>query len=537
MERLPYDPNLRLNELQPFRKFFEIESAYMASQGYYQNERFAALRQFALSYIEEISKCNPFDAFVPFLAMSYFDRFVSSRNLPKVITSNDEENLKLFVLCCLTLAWKMRIKAFKVEMFLEERKLKFDSKQVTKMELYILNALEWRMRWLTAIGFSGYFVPLLGIPSMMQPVQPVYQIIIRAQADINFTRFRPSTIAAAAILTAALKLFPEQYENLKVKISCCQFLREEELFPCMEAMKTTKFKAEEAWSAPIGEGTTDSEVDKPEHVGTSSSSQPPAKPRSDPIPILGSQAAKPHQLVQASSALFRTAIPPGLVGDEVEDLRRSEKAPLEVENEEIFEIEDILQPKIDDPYMDLELCRAYPQEPKLFPCMGAMKTTKFKAEEAWSEPIREGTIDSEVDKPEHVGTSRPLQPPTKPRSEPIPIPGSRAAKPTQLISASSALLRAAIPPGFADEVERLRRSEKTPLEVEMDEILQPKINDPYMNFELRWTNPQEPKVTAASVLWALVYDSGPISPIAPGGFSLSNCCPIMEWWRGGAHDQ
>ena len=66
----------------------------------------------------------------------------------------------------------------------EERKLKFDSKEVRKMELYILNALEWRMRSLTAIGFSGYFVPLLGIPSMMQPVQPVYQIIIRAQAGL-----------------------------------------------------------------------------------------------------------------------------------------------------------------------------------------------------------------------------------------------------------------------------------------------------------------------------------------------------------------
>ena len=176
--------------------------------------------------------------------------------------------------------------------------------------------------------------------------------------------------------------------------------------------------------------------------------------------------------------------------------------------------------------------------------MEAMETTKFKADEAWSAPIGEGTTDSEADKTEHVGTSRPSQPPPKPRSEPIPIPGSRAAKPPQLVEASSALLRAAIPPGFsADEVARFRRSEKAPLEVEMEEILQPKINDPYLNFELRWTNPQEPKVTAASVLWALVDDSGPINPIAPtsssgpGGFSLSNCCPIMEWWRGGAHGQ
>ncbi|GFZ04870.1 hypothetical protein Acr_17g0004420 [Actinidia rufa] len=454
MERLPYDPNLRLNELQPFRKLFEIESEYMASQGYYQNERFAALRQFR----RIISKCNPFDAFVPFLAMSYFDRFVSSHNLPEEI--------------------------------------KFDSKLVRKMELYILNALEWRMRSLTAIGFSGYFVPLLGIPSMMQPVQPVYQIIIRAQAG--------------------------------------------GVIPMHGSHEDDKVQSRRGLERADWRGTTDSEADKPEHVGTSSSSQPPAKPRSDPIPNLGSQAAKPHQLVQASSALLRAAIPPGLVAGEVEDLRGSEKTPLDVENEEIFEIEGILQPKTDPPAHGL---RAPPDQPTgaegdcggllwmivsrlvqlglrggAIPMHGSHGVDKVQSRRGLERaPIGEGTTDSEADKPEYVGTSRPSQPPTKPRSDPIPIPGSREAKPTQLVSASSALLRAAIPPGFDYEVERLRRSEKAPLEVEMEEILQPKINDPYMNFELRWTNPQEPKVTAASVLWALVYDSGPISPIAPGG--------------------
>ena len=136
----------------------------------------------------------------------------------KVITSNDEENLKLFVLCCLTLAWKMRIRAFNVEMFLviefihfiwmvpmiirvflstnlhafdfalsfqqEERKFQFDSNHVRIMELYILDALEWRMRSLTAICFSGYFIQLISHPPLSRYLKPqfVYQIIIRAQA-------------------------------------------------------------------------------------------------------------------------------------------------------------------------------------------------------------------------------------------------------------------------------------------------------------------------------------------------------------------
>ena len=44
-------------------------------------------------------------------------------------------------------------------------------------------------------------------------------------ADINFTRFRPSIIAAAAALTASSKLFPEQVDKFRGIISCWQFVR------------------------------------------------------------------------------------------------------------------------------------------------------------------------------------------------------------------------------------------------------------------------------------------------------------------------
>ncbi|GFZ06609.1 hypothetical protein Acr_18g0007790 [Actinidia rufa] len=56
-------------------------SKFMASKGYHQNDKIASFRQFAVSYIEEISRCEQFDAFVPYLAMKPLSRDEVPENL------------------------------------------------------------------------------------------------------------------------------------------------------------------------------------------------------------------------------------------------------------------------------------------------------------------------------------------------------------------------------------------------------------------------------------------------------------------------
>ncbi|XP_052178865.1 putative cyclin-D6-1 [Diospyros lotus] len=236
---MQYDPPLQEHELQSFRKLFAVESVFMASEGYFQNRNIANFRQFAVSFIEEISKCENFDAFVPYLALNYFDRFISRHELPRVVTSTDEENAILLVISCLTIAWKMRIKSFNADLFMTARKLRLDRISFRKMEFHILNALQWRMLSLTPICFAKYFMSLLNLtPWNLAPNQrSVYEIIIRGQAEIEFTQFKPSIIAASAVLTTSLKLFPSRFEELKVTVSSSEFVSQEELLQCMNLME------------------------------------------------------------------------------------------------------------------------------------------------------------------------------------------------------------------------------------------------------------------------------------------------------------
>ncbi|GMP32260.1 hypothetical protein CsSME_00006099 [Camellia sinensis var. sinensis] len=44
------------------------------------------------------------------------------KEIQDVISSNKEENAILLVICCLTIAWKMRIRSFNVELFVLGRR-------------------------------------------------------------------------------------------------------------------------------------------------------------------------------------------------------------------------------------------------------------------------------------------------------------------------------------------------------------------------------------------------------------------------------
>ncbi|XP_057955643.1 putative cyclin-D6-1 [Malania oleifera] len=229
---MDYDPRnpLLTHDIQPFRRFFNVESQFMAAEGYSQNAHSIRLRNHALHTIEKHSKCENFDAFIPYLAMNYFDRFISRHEVLRV-------HWELLPICCLTLAWKMRINSFSVTRFLTDRGLNTDRRDILRTEFEILNGLQWRMRSLTPICFVDYFLSLVTPSTPALSRRNVNKIIVRVHADIKLTRFKPSTVAAASIIFAASsKLFPPEFSKLKQAILSCQFVQKEEVERCMDAM-------------------------------------------------------------------------------------------------------------------------------------------------------------------------------------------------------------------------------------------------------------------------------------------------------------
>ncbi|KAL2523606.1 putative cyclin-D6-1 [Abeliophyllum distichum] len=230
------------NDQDPLSQLFNVEKEFMPPSIYAETFLFHAFRKIATSFIETNSECDNFDAFIPYLAMNYIDRFVSTRDIPIVIRRPASKNTYLFLTCCLTIASKMRNDSFKLSEFLKNRRhLQFETKDVSQMELSICAGLQWKMRSVTSICFADYFINLLP----RSPTRPfllrfVHHLIVISQGDIELTKYSPSLVAASAVLVASTKLFPANYDEFKRLILSSEHICThclEEVSKCIETIE------------------------------------------------------------------------------------------------------------------------------------------------------------------------------------------------------------------------------------------------------------------------------------------------------------
>ncbi|KAI8005365.1 Cyclin-D5-3 [Camellia lanceoleosa] len=147
-----------------------------------------------------------------YLAVTYFDRFLSRR----AIDSDKWWAMQLLSVACLSLAAKME--EYRVpspsEFQLEE--YNFESKVIQRMELLVLNTLEWRMSSVTPFAFIHYFIRTLGNHHSppRNVVSRTIHLILAIMRDVNLMDHRPSVIAGAATLVALnRKLTRQAFEN------------------------------------------------------------------------------------------------------------------------------------------------------------------------------------------------------------------------------------------------------------------------------------------------------------------------------------
>ncbi|KAG5234872.1 cyclin-D6 [Salix suchowensis] len=164
--------------------------------------------------------------FVPYLAVNFMDRFISRIEIPE----GKPWILRLLVVSCLSLAAKMESTDFSVSNFQgDEAGFIFDNKTVNRMELLILDTLDWRMRSITPFSFLHFFISLsqLKDPALAQTLKGrATEIILKAQNEIKLLKFKPSIIAASALLVASNELLPLQFPSLKCSISAFECVDE-----------------------------------------------------------------------------------------------------------------------------------------------------------------------------------------------------------------------------------------------------------------------------------------------------------------------
>ncbi|GMJ13031.1 Cyclin D6;1 [Hibiscus trionum] len=220
---------------------FPVESDHMAAQNYIDSlgtgDLHVSLRREAISSISQFScKLGPFSSY---LAINYLDRFLSSRGM-LVLQQSKTWVLRLVSISCVSLAAKMTKTEFSLTDFQGDRGLIFDAQTVERMEYLILGALKWRMRSITPFAFVSFFISLFKLKEapVIQAIKArAVELIFKAQIDTNFLEFKPSIIAASALLSACHELFPLQFPSFRRAISSCSCVNKENMIKCYNSMQ------------------------------------------------------------------------------------------------------------------------------------------------------------------------------------------------------------------------------------------------------------------------------------------------------------
>ncbi|KAG8645687.1 cyclin-D1-1 isoform X3 [Manihot esculenta] len=171
----------------------------------------ATARQDSINWILKVHAYYHFRPLTVLLSVNYFDRFLSSHSLPHF--PSQQANgwpFQLLSVACLSLAAKME--EIHVPLLLDLQILEpgfvFGPKTVQRMELHVMANLNWRLRSVTPFDYLDHFISKLPSCSSIKPdnLNRVFtassDLILSTIRVIDFLAFKPSTIAAAAVLCA-----------------------------------------------------------------------------------------------------------------------------------------------------------------------------------------------------------------------------------------------------------------------------------------------------------------------------------------------
>ncbi|KAF2564607.1 hypothetical protein F2Q70_00015827, partial [Brassica cretica] len=201
----------------------------------------ASAREDSVSWIlkASVQAYYKFQPLTAYLAVNYMDRFLYARRLPE--TSGWP--MQLLAVACLSLAAKMEevLVPHLFDFQVEGVKYIFEAKTIQRMELLVLSVLEWRLRSVTPFSFLSFFAYKIDPQgtSLGFFLTHATKIILSNIKEASFLEYRPSSIAAAAILCVANEL-PSLSSAVNPNESpekWCDGLSKEKIVRCYRLMK------------------------------------------------------------------------------------------------------------------------------------------------------------------------------------------------------------------------------------------------------------------------------------------------------------
>ncbi|KAK4261387.1 hypothetical protein QN277_004391 [Acacia crassicarpa] len=147
---------------------------------------------------------------------------------------------QLLAVACLSIATKVeetempQLKEFQVE----EPKFVFEARSIQRMELLVLNTLQWKMHAFTPCSFIDYF--LTKIPyhqhtdTLKSSISSSIKLILSIIRVVDFLEFKPSEIAAAVAISVSREL---QITEIDKAIACFVIVQKERVLKCVELIR------------------------------------------------------------------------------------------------------------------------------------------------------------------------------------------------------------------------------------------------------------------------------------------------------------
>eukprot|EP00250_Pteridium_aquilinum_P006421 c16356_g1_i2 orf=32-1462(-) len=207
------------------------------------------------------------------LAVNYFDRYLA-QNITLVryeFLSWKEWMLELLSVACLSIAAKMEeieVPAL-LDLQIDGLEHSFHGGTVQRMELAILNSLDWKLRSVTPFTFAEKAISHLDVGHCMKNLllERVAELLLGTLPELEFLGFQPSVIAVSSICCALEESVPVQADALKAWLltyipsmeeksgysnvvnRCCRVLEELVVDPVMMISNSAK---SESPTSPMG---------------------------------------------------------------------------------------------------------------------------------------------------------------------------------------------------------------------------------------------------------------------------------------------
>ncbi|XP_047083085.1 cyclin-D2-2-like [Lolium rigidum] len=208
----------------------------------------SSCRKDAMDWICKVHSYYNFGPLSLCLSVNYLDRFLSTFNLP-----HDKSWMQqLMSVACLSLAVKMEetVAPLPVDLQVCGAKNIFEARNIKRMELIVMETLNWRLHAVTPFSFICYFLDKFseGKPPSYMLASRCAELIVGTVKDYRFLSFRPSEIAAAVVLLA---LVENQVIGFSSAIAASEIpVNKEMIMRCYELLVRMRGNLSASLSAP-----------------------------------------------------------------------------------------------------------------------------------------------------------------------------------------------------------------------------------------------------------------------------------------------